>query len=137
MTNSVTQQAKEVATIHPATTLGAVHYTVANLERQITFYQQILGFQVHWRDGASVGLGAGGSDLLRLTEVPGARRVRGTTGLYHTAFNVPTRWELAQLLKRITDTGTRVQGMSDLYGAENTSAVAFDIKIPSLLTLSG
>ena len=60
MTNSVDQQAKEVATIHPATTLGAVHYTVASLERQITFYQQILGFQVHWRNGASVGLGVGG-----------------------------------------------------------------------------
>ena len=115
MTNSVVQQANPVATIHPATTLGAVHYTVASLERQITFYQQILGFQVHWRDGASVGLGAGGADLLRLTELRGARRVRGTTGLYHTAFNVPTRWELAQLLKRITATDTRVQGMSDHY----------------------
>ena len=115
MTNTVVQQAKEVAPIHPATTLGAVHYTVASLERQITFYQQILGFQVHWRDGASVGLGAGGADLLRLTELRGARRVRGTTGLYHTAFNVPTRWELAQLLKRIAETRTPVQGMSDHY----------------------
>ena len=115
MINSVAQQAQVVATIHPATMLGAVHYTVASLEHQITFYQQILGFQLHWRDGESVGLGAGGSDLLRLTELRGARRVRGTTGLYHTAFNVPTRWELAQLLKRITETGTRVQGMSDHY----------------------
>jgi catechol 2,3-dioxygenase len=104
-----------VATIHPATTLGAVHYTVASLERQITFYQQILGFQVHWRDGASAGLGAGRSDLLRLTELPGARPVQRTTGLYHTAFNVPTRWELAQLLKRIAETRTPVEGASDHY----------------------
>ena len=115
MTNSVAQQANLVGTIHPATTLGPVHYTVASLERQIAFYQDILGFQVHWRDGASAGLGAGGSDLLRLTELPGARPVRGTTGLYHTAFNVPTRWELAQLLKRIAQTRTPVQGMSDHY----------------------
>ena len=37
---------------------------------------------------------------------------RGTAGLYHTAFNVPTRWELAQLLKRITDTS----GLINNYG---------------------
>lgn len=104
-----------VGTIHPATALGHVSYTVASLERQIAFYQQILGFQVHWRDGASAGLGAGGADLLRLTELRGARQVRGATGLYHTAFNVPTRWELAQLLTRIAETRTPIQGMSDHY----------------------
>lgn len=102
-------------TIHPGTMLGAVHYTVASLDRQIDFYQHILGFQLHWRDGARAGLGAGGADLLRLTELRGARPVPGTTGLYHTAFNVPTRWELAQLLKRIAETRTPIQGMSDHY----------------------
>jgi catechol 2,3-dioxygenase len=99
--------------IHPSAHIGHVHYTVANLERQSAFYRDILGFQEHWRDGRSAGLGAGGADLLRLTEQPGARPVQGTTGLYHTAFLVSTRWELAHLLKRIAETQTPIQGMTN------------------------
>jgi len=67
--------------IHPATRIGYVHLTVADLDRQIGFYEDVIGFRLHWRDGMTAGLGAGGADLLRLTEVPGARRLRGTTGL--------------------------------------------------------
>lgn len=100
-------------TIHPATRLGHVHYITAELDRQIAFYQEVLGFKLHWREGGAAGLGAGGEDLLRLTELPGARRARGTTGLYHTAFLVPTKWELAQLLRQIAVTQTRIQGMVD------------------------
>jgi catechol 2,3-dioxygenase len=33
--------------------------------------------------------------------------------LYHTAFLVPTRWELANLLRRIAETRTPIQGTSD------------------------
>jgi catechol 2,3-dioxygenase len=113
MTVSVGEKAQDAPTIHPATRLGAVHYTAADLDRQIAFYRDILGFKLHWREGDSAGLGAGGEDLLRLTEVPGARRVRGATGLYHTAFLVPTRWDLAHLLKRIIETRTPIQGTAN------------------------
>jgi catechol 2,3-dioxygenase len=113
MANPILSKLDTNWTISPATRLGHVHYTVADLDAQIAFYQNVLGFKLHWRDGDSAGLGGGGEDLLRLTEVPGAQRVRGTTGLYHTAFLVPTRWELAQLLKRIAQTRTPIQGMSD------------------------
>lgn len=113
MTTQPQTSADETFTISPATRLGHVHYTVTNLDRQIAFYQTILGFKLHWREGDSAGLGAGGEDLLRLTENKTARRVNGTTGLYHTAFLVPTRWDLAQLLKSIAQTRTRIQGMSD------------------------
>lgn len=99
--------------MHPAMRLGYVHYTTASLERQIAFYRDVLGFAVHWRAGGAAGLGAGGEDLLRLTEVPQARRAHRTTGLYHTAFLVPTRWELAHLLRQIAATSTRIQGMVD------------------------
>jgi catechol 2,3-dioxygenase len=115
MTNTATRPLGAAPTIHPATELGPVDYTVASLARQIDFYQGVLGFQLHWQEGASAGLGAGGADLLRLTEARGARPARGATGLYHTAFNVPTRWELAQLLKRIAETRTPLQGMTDHY----------------------
>jgi catechol 2,3-dioxygenase len=113
MTTSAKSEVNNTLTIHPATRPGYVHYTAANLDRQIAFYQGVLGFKLHWREGESAGLGAGREDLLRLTELQGARRARGTTGLYHTAFLVPTRPELAQLLKRIAETRTPIQGMTD------------------------
>jgi catechol 2,3-dioxygenase len=87
--------------IHPETRLGPVHYTVANLERQIHFYQTVLGFRLHWREGETAGLGAGGEDLLRLTEVKGARRYQGTTGMYHFALLYPSRRELARAIARL------------------------------------
>lgn len=113
MVSSTQKDTTAIPVIHPATRLGHVHYTVTNLERQTTFYRNILGFKLHWQDGNSAGLGAGGEDLLRLTENKEARRYRGTTGLYHTAFLVPTQWELAQLLKSIAQTRTPIQGMSN------------------------
>ncbi len=87
--------------IHPATRLGHVHLTVADLERQLLFYQHILRLKVHWRQGQSAGLGAGGEDLLRLTEVPGAYRPRGATGLYHFALLYPNRRELARAIAHL------------------------------------
>lgn len=87
--------------IHPATRLGPVHLTVASLERQLAFYQNAMGFALHWREGNRAGLGAGGEDLLVLTELPGARRARGTTGMYHFAILVPNRRELARCIARL------------------------------------
>jgi catechol 2,3-dioxygenase len=94
--------------IHAATQLGAVALTVASLDRQLTFYQQTLGFALHWRKGNSAGLGAplGGAgaaapDLLRLTEEPGFKRYRGVTGLYHFAVLFPNRRELARAVARL------------------------------------
>jgi catechol 2,3-dioxygenase len=100
-------------TIHPAAHLGRVHYTVADLERQIGFYAHILGFELLRRNGETAALGAGGQELLRLTQVAGARRARGTTGLYHTAFLVPSRRDLAQLARRIIETGAPMQGTAN------------------------
>lgn len=99
--------------IDPGMQLGRVHYTVADLGRMVAFYRDLLGFRLLWEEGATAALGAGERELLRLTEVAGARRVRRTTGLYHTAFLVPTRWELANLLRRIIETNTAIQGHSN------------------------
>src|SRR2546422_1146769 len=108
-------QTKQEFVIHPAAALGYVHLTTADLDRQITFYQSVLGFKLHWKKDATASLGAGRGDLLRLTEVRGAHRVRGTTGLYHLAVLVPTRWELAHLLRRVVDTHAHIQGMVNHY----------------------
>jgi catechol 2,3-dioxygenase len=93
--------------------LGYVHLTIANLERSLAYYQNTLGFQVHRRANDTTYLGAGGDDLLALTERPGAKRVRRATGLYHFAVLVPSRRELAQVIRRVATTRAPVQGASD------------------------
>ncbi len=87
--------------IHPATRPGYVHLKVANLDRQIAFYQGTIGLKLHWRQADTAGLGVGGADLLQMTEIPGARRYRNTTGLYHFAILLPNRRELARAIARL------------------------------------
>ena len=87
--------------IHPATLMGHVSLTVANLENQVAFYQQVLGFKLHWREENKAGLGAGGVDLLRLTEEPNLKKYRGVTGLYHFAVLFPNRRQLAIAVGRL------------------------------------
>ena len=89
--------------IHPDTRPGHVSLTVADLDRQIDFYRQVIGLGLHWREGVEAGLGAGQKDLLRLTEDRGAKRFRGTTGLYHFAILLPSRRELARAIARLFD----------------------------------
>ncbi len=106
------------SSIHPATSIGHVHLAVAKLDRSLTFYQENLGFQLHRRDGDTAYLGAGGPDLLVLTEQPDARPVSGVTGLYHFAILTPSRVALAQSLRHLAETRTPVQGFSDHWVSE-------------------
>ncbi len=87
--------------IHPGTLIGHVSLAVANLERQVSFYQQVLGLKLHWREGNQAGLGAGGADLLRLNEQSGLKRYRQVTGLYHFAVLFPNRREFARAISRL------------------------------------
>jgi catechol 2,3-dioxygenase len=100
-------------TIDPATTVGAVHLTISDLDRSVRFYESHLGFVVHRRDLRTAWLGAGGPDLLILSQSDAAPRVRGTTGLYHFAVLVPTRADLARALRRLVVTDTVLQGAAD------------------------
>ena len=94
-------QTKTEFSIHPATRIGTVYLKVADLDNQIAFYQQWLGFQLHWQEENKAGLGAGGADLLHLTEEPNLKRYRGVTGLYHFAVLFPNRRELARAIARL------------------------------------
>lgn len=104
--------------IDPNTTMGYVHLTVSALDRSLAFYQQNLGFKLHQREGQTARLGAGGPDLLWLTEQAGARTVAGVTGLYHFAILVPSRLALAQSLRQLAETRTPVQGFADHHVSE-------------------
>ena len=93
--------AKTEFSIHPKTLMGSISLGVADLENQLRFYQQALGFKLHWHAGNKAGLGAGGSDLLLLTEEPNLKKYRGVTGLYHVAYVFPNRRELAIAMARL------------------------------------
>ena len=101
MSTSSPSEFSTTSTIHPATRLGHVHLTVANLDRQIRFYTQVLKFHLHWQKGSEAALGTEAEVLLRLTENPAARRVQNTTGMYHFAVLYPSRKELARALARL------------------------------------
>ena len=92
---------QKTTSIHPRTRLGPVELTVASLDRQIPFYQDYLGLRLRQRQPGQAELGVGGETLLRLIELPAARRVRGTTGLYHFAVLVPSRRDLARVIARL------------------------------------
>jgi len=94
-------ETKTEFSIHPETKMGAISLTVANLENQLEFYRKVMGFQLHWREGNRAGLGAGGADILLLTEEPGLKKYRGVTGLYHVAYVFPNRRELAIAIARL------------------------------------
>lgn len=98
--------------------IGTVYLKVANLQRQLAFYQDVIGLNLLRQDGKTVYLGAGANELLALTENSDGRRYRGVTGLYHFAILVPSRYHLALSLKHLADTQTALQGMSDHYVSE-------------------
>ena len=87
--------------IHPESLPGYIHLKVANLENQISFYQQAIGLQLNWRKDKNAGLGVSGRDLVRMTEIQNGRRYRGVTGMYHFAFLFPNRRELARVIARL------------------------------------
>jgi len=92
--------------------LGPVRYRTANPEPQIKFYRDVLGFTVRAAVSDEVRLGAPDRDLVILDVVPSARKVTGTTGLYHTAFLFPNHRDLVHLLGRIAVSRTPVEGFN-------------------------
>ena len=99
--------------IAPATTVGAVELTVADLDRSLDYYTLAVGLELIARDDGVARLGAGGETLLALHEQPGAQPVRGHTGLFHFALLLPERADLARWLVHAAEAGVPLSGMSD------------------------
>jgi catechol 2,3-dioxygenase len=100
--------------IDPATSIGAVGLTVADPEQMRHFYEEAIGLETLERSGTDVKLGAGGETLVELAGDPDAPpRPPGTTGLFHLAILVPSRFELARALKRVAEADWRFTGASD------------------------
>jgi catechol 2,3-dioxygenase len=98
--------------------MGHVHLKVADLERALGFYRDVLGFELTQRFGSSAAfLSAGGYHhhigLNTWESSGGAPPTAGTTGLYHLAVLYPTRAELGDALRRLQKAGVPLEGASD------------------------
>ncbi len=104
--------------INPQARIGHVHLKVADLERALGFYRDVLGFEVTQRYGRNaVFLSAGGYHhhigLNTWESAGGKPPAAGTTGLYHVAILYPTRAALADALRRLIAAGIDLEGASD------------------------
>jgi catechol 2,3-dioxygenase len=107
-----------MAQIDPGVDIGHVHLKVADLDRAIGFYRDVLGFELMQRMGEQAAfLSAGGYHhhigLNTWESNGGSPPPRGTTGLFHLAIRYPTRAGLADALKRLVDNEVAITGASD------------------------
>ena len=97
--------------------VGHVHLKVADLNRSLAFYRDVLGFEVTqiWQGAAFLSAGGYHHHLgLNTWESLGASPPPpNTTGLYHVAFLYPTRALLGDALRRITNARISLDGASD------------------------
>lgn len=106
------------SSIDPGVRIGHVHLKVADLERALGFYRDVLGFEVTQRMGSQAAfLSAGGYHhhigLNTWESAGGPQPARGTTGLYHLAILYPSRAKLADALRRLIEAGIPLDGAAD------------------------
>lgn len=106
------------STVDPDVRIGHVHLKVADLERAVAFYRDVIGFEITQRYGLEAAfLSAGGYHhhigLNTWESAGGKPPPPGTTGLYHVAILYPTRAKLAAALRRVLEAGIPLDGASD------------------------
>ena len=105
-------------TIPAQTGIGHAHLKVADIERSLKFYRDLLGFEVmQYYGNEAVFLSAGGyhhhiglNTWYSKNASPAPVR---SAGLFHVAILYPTRKDLAQILKRLMDAKYPLTGASD------------------------
>jgi len=98
--------------------IGHVHLKVADLERSLAFYRDVLGFEVTQRVGKQAAfLSADGYHhhlgLNTWESAGGQPPAPGTTGLYHVALLYPSRAELGEAVRRVLSAGIPLEGAAD------------------------
>lgn len=100
------------------TRIGHVHLKVADLNRSLAFYRDLLGFEVttYYGDQAAF-ISAGGYHHhigLNTWNSQGAPPApKNGVGLFHTAILYPTRSDLARILKRIMEANYPLTGAAN------------------------
>src|SRR3954468_4766738 len=105
-------------TVPAETRIGHAHLKVADIERSLKFYRDLLGFEVMQNYGSdAVFLSAGGyhhhiglNTWYSKNAQPAPVR---SAGLFHVAILYPTRKDLAEILKRLIDANYPLTGASD------------------------
>lgn len=102
----------------PKTRIGHIHLKVSNIERSLTFYRDLLGFELTTMYGNQAAfLSAGGYHhhigLNIWHSKDGPPAPQHCTGLFHTAILYPTRKDLAIIFNRLQESGYPVSGASD------------------------
>lgn len=105
-------------TVPSQTRIGHVHLKVADIERSLAFYRDLLGFEVQQMFGDSAAFISAGGYHHHIGLNTWHSRNAGpapvnAVGLYHTAILYPTRKDLAVILKRLVDANYPLSGASD------------------------
>jgi len=106
------------AEIAPATSVGAVHLSVADLDRSTDYYTRSIGLQLLDRGDDRAIFGAADTPLVVLSEQPAGRGVGRHTGLYHFALLLPERTDLARWLAHAARDRVPLVGLSDHFVSE-------------------
>ncbi len=105
-------------TIPAQTRIGHVHLKVSDLDKALSFYQGLLGFELMQKYGTQaafisaggyhhhIGLNTWYSKDAKPSHVP-------APGLFHTAILYPTRKDLAAIFQRLVDAKYPITGASD------------------------
>ncbi|MEO7983833.1 MAG: VOC family protein [Bacteroidota bacterium] len=105
-------------TVPAGTRIGHVHLKVADLERSLAFYRDLLGFELqqYYGDSAAFISAGGYHHHIGLntwhSKNAGPAPVK-SAGLFHTAILYPTRKDLAIVLKRLIEAKYPLTGASD------------------------
>jgi catechol 2,3-dioxygenase len=100
--------------------IGMVTIRVRKLDSVADFYRDVLGLSVMERSATGATLGAGGVKLVALEAHPDvATEARNAAGLYHTAFLMPTRKDLARWLVNAAIHRVPLTGFADHHVSES------------------
>lgn len=83
--------------------IGRVAIRVNDLDEMTTFYETVIGLQVLSQQDDRAVLGVDQEVLTLIEDRDTEPRHRDETGLFHTAFRVPTRSSLGDVLKRVEE----------------------------------
>lgn len=113
--------------IHENTSIGAITLKVADLEKMVAFYRDVIGLQVledspeSQENGSDtiISLGTPTRPLIHLRHLPNGRRIPRQSGLYHLALRVSNQKQLANWFRHYAESDAPGwQGGTD-HGASN------------------
>jgi catechol 2,3-dioxygenase len=105
-------------TVPANTRIGHVHLKVSDLDKALSFYQDLLGFELMQKYGTQAAFISAGGYHHHIglntwySKNTGPAPVHAP-GLFHTAILYPTRKDLAAILQRLIDADYPLTGASD------------------------